>query len=179
VILLTPALITCVLGGLATVQPALPDVAVEVAGQGGIREFLWEFIKKFDEPLVLFGFAGQFVFMTRFLIQWYISEKKKRSTVPVIFWYISTVGGLMLFTYGLLDRDPVICLGQGLGVMIYLRNLVLIHRRRRLIMHRRKASNAAHIDANKATKSSDAVKSDDTVKSNDAGVANSAPPSAS
>jgi lipid-A-disaccharide synthase-like uncharacterized protein len=32
---------------------------------------------------------------------------------PVIFWWISTLGGLMLLTYGLLDRDPVIVMGQG------------------------------------------------------------------
>lgn len=153
-ILLTTALITCVLGGLATVQPALPDAVAEVAHQETLREFLWDFIKKFDEPLVLWGFAGQFVFMTRFVIQWYISEKKKRSTVPVIFWYISTLGGLMLFSYGLLDRDPVICLGQGLGVMIYLRNLVLIHRRRSLIAHRRQASNAARANLNESPSTS-------------------------
>jgi lipid-A-disaccharide synthase-like uncharacterized protein len=130
-----------------------------------MNEYLWDFIKKFDDPLVLFGFAGQFVFMTRFLIQWYVSEKRKRSTVPVIFWWISTLGGLMLLTYGLLDRDPVIVMGQGLGVTIYLRNLWLIYQRKRRITQRRQQSNAAAKQA--------------ALKSNAANEASSAPPSTS
>ena len=36
----------------------------------------------------------------------------------------------MLFTYALQRRDPVFVLGQGLGCFIYIRNLILIYRRR-------------------------------------------------
>jgi lipid-A-disaccharide synthase-like uncharacterized protein len=95
-----------------------------------MEAWLSEFVARLVHPLVLFGFAGQFVFMLRFLVQWYVSERRGRSTVPVAFWWISLAGGLMLATYGLLDRDPVILLGQGLGIAIYVRNLVLIYRRR-------------------------------------------------
>lgn len=116
-----------------------------------MSEYLNEFFDKFKSPLVIWGLAGQFVFMLRFIIQWYVSEKKKRSTVPVIFWYISTLGGLMLFSYGVMDVDPVVCLGQGLGVAIYIRNLVLIHRRQSLITRRRRASNAAKLDSSEST----------------------------
>ncbi len=86
-------------------------------------------IEKLKQPLVLFGLAGQFVFMMRFVVQWLASEARGRSYVPVAFWYISLAGGVMLFIYGLLDRDPVILLGQSLGIGIYARNLYLIHAR--------------------------------------------------
>lgn len=80
--------------------------------------------------LGLFGLAGQFTFMMRFIVQWFASERRGRSYVPVAFWYLSLLGGCMLFSYALMRRDPVIMLGQALGMLIYLRNLVLIYRRR-------------------------------------------------
>lgn len=80
-------------------------------------------------PWVLFGFAAQSTFMMRFVVQIIASEKKKKSHVPVAFWYLSLAGGLMLFVYAVRLRDPVFMLGQGLGLIIYARNLVLISRR--------------------------------------------------
>jgi lipid-A-disaccharide synthase-like uncharacterized protein len=38
-------------------------------------------------PWTVLGFFGQFLFAMRFLIQWIVSEKKKESTIPVVFWY--------------------------------------------------------------------------------------------
>ncbi len=80
-------------------------------------------------PWVFFGFAAQGIFMMRFVVQLIASERKRRSYVPVAFWYLSLVGGLMLFTYALQRRDPVFVFGQGLGIFIYARNLILIKRR--------------------------------------------------
>ncbi len=90
--------------------------------------------------LVMFGFAAQAVFMSRFLVQWYVSERRKRSTVPVVFWWLSLLGGLMLGFYALLRGDPVFLAGQSLGVAIYLRNLMLIYRRRARYRARRRDS---------------------------------------
>ena len=73
------------------------------------------------------GFLGQFCFFLRFFIQWIVSEKKKKSTIPLVFWYFSLGGGVILFAYALYRRDPVFILGQGLGILIYLRNLMLIY----------------------------------------------------
>lgn len=87
-------------------------------------------------PLVLFGFAGQFVFMLRFVVQWLASERRGRSVIPLAFWYLSVSGGIMLLVYALLRQDPVFVVGQGLGLFIYARNLVLIHRRRSLLRDR-------------------------------------------
>jgi lipid-A-disaccharide synthase-like uncharacterized protein len=65
----------------------------------------------------------------RFLVQWIASERRKRSHIPVAFWYFSLAGGVTLFAYAVRRFDPVFALGQGLGCFIYIRNLVLIGRR--------------------------------------------------
>ena len=76
---------------------------------------------------IVLGFLGQFFFFSRFLIQWIVSEKKKQSVVPHAFWYFSIGGGALLLVYALYRRDPVFIVGQSLGLLIYFRNLWLIH----------------------------------------------------
>lgn len=78
---------------------------------------------------MIVGFLGQFVFGARFIIQWFKSEKRKESYVPVIFWYLSIIGGLILFAYAIHIKDIVFTIGQGAGIFIYFRNLVLIRRK--------------------------------------------------
>lgn len=76
----------------------------------------------------IWGFAGQALFTGRFLVQWYFSERARRSVMPLAFWYLSITGGLMLLVYALAVMDPVIILGQLFGVVVYSRNLMLIRR---------------------------------------------------
>ncbi len=76
---------------------------------------------------VVFGFAAQLFFTARFLVQWLASEKARKSVMPVAFWYFSMLGGVMLLAYAIHRADPVFILGQALGVVIYARNLWLIH----------------------------------------------------
>jgi lipid-A-disaccharide synthase-like uncharacterized protein len=75
---------------------------------------------------LVIGFGGQALFMARFLVQWLVSERERRSVIPISFWYFSIVGALVLLVYALHRRDPVFIAGQVLGVLIYLRNLHLI-----------------------------------------------------
>ena len=77
------------------------------------------------------GFAGQFLFMMRFLWQWIQSERQRRSIIPIAFWYFSLAGGMTLFAYAVHRRDPVFITGQMLGLIVYTRNLLLIRRERR------------------------------------------------
>jgi lipid-A-disaccharide synthase-like uncharacterized protein len=77
------------------------------------------------------GFGGQALFMGRFLVQWLASERRRRSVVPVAFWYLSIAGALVLLAYAVHRRDPVFALGQALGIAVYLRNLRLIRLQRR------------------------------------------------
>lgn len=80
---------------------------------------------------VLFGIIGQCAFAMRFVVQWIASERKKESTVPVVFWYLSLMGGGILFVYAFWYRhDLVFSLGQGAGLLIYARNIVLTRRSR-------------------------------------------------
>jgi lipid-A-disaccharide synthase-like uncharacterized protein len=76
---------------------------------------------------VVVGLAGQIMFSMRFLVQWISSERARKSVMPVAFWYFSIAGGLILLSYAIYRRDPVFILGQSTGLLIYLRNLYLIH----------------------------------------------------
>ena len=78
------------------------------------------------------GFVGQMLFAMRFIVQWIVSEKQKRSVIPIAFWYFSAGGGLVLLSYAIWRQDPVFILGQSTGLFIYSRNLYFIHRERRL-----------------------------------------------
>ena len=78
------------------------------------------------KPWVIIGFVGQFFFMMRFVVQWMASERAKKSVMPVAFWFFSIGGGIILLVYALYQHDPVFIVGQGLGLIIYLRNLAFI-----------------------------------------------------
>ena len=45
-----------------------------------------------------------------------------------MFWFFSLAGGAVLLAYAIHRRDPVFAVGQGAGLIIYLRNLWLIYR---------------------------------------------------
>lgn len=75
------------------------------------------------------GFAAQFLFASRFLVQWIVSERTGRSVIPVQFWFLSLGGGLLLLFYAIHRHDPVFILGQAGGLAIYGRNLMLIYRK--------------------------------------------------
>lgn len=85
-----------------------------------------DLLRQLTDPLFWFGLAAQGLFFARFFIQWLISERNKRSTVPTAFWYFSLAGAMCWFIYGLLRRDLVIMLGALLSCFFYFRNLILI-----------------------------------------------------
>ncbi|OUS05385.1 lipid A biosynthesis protein [Rhodobacterales bacterium 52_120_T64] len=77
---------------------------------------------------VTIGLFGQLMFTARFLIQWIVSERTGRSTIPIAFWYFSIMGGMVLLAYAIYRADPVFILGQSMGLFIYVRNLRLIYK---------------------------------------------------
>ena len=77
------------------------------------------------------GFLGQAFFSMRFIWQWLYSEYRKRSVIPMAFWYFSLLGGSTLLLYAIHREDPVFIVGQGAGLIIYSRNLYLIFKERR------------------------------------------------
>jgi lipid-A-disaccharide synthase-like uncharacterized protein len=81
-----------------------------------------------SEAWLVIGFLGQACFFSRFLVQWMASERAGRSLVPRAFWYLSIAGGTIVLSYAIWRRDPVFILGQSVGLLVYLRNLVLLRR---------------------------------------------------
>ena len=57
-------------------------------------------------------------------------QSRGESSIPLAFWYLSIFGGLGLLTYAIFRKDPVIISGQLFGILIYLRNLILIYRKK-------------------------------------------------
>ena len=80
---------------------------------------------------VIIGFAGQAIFGGRFIIQWIASERKRESHIPIQFWYMSIIGGAITTAYAIHRRDPVFIVGQAAGLIVYVRNLMLIYRAQR------------------------------------------------
>lgn len=80
-----------------------------------------------DNILLTWGGIGQTVFTGRFLIQWYQAERKNESYFPLSFWYISITGALMIASYAIIRRDAVLFIGQGFGLIVYIRNIMIYH----------------------------------------------------
>ncbi len=83
-------------------------------------------------PWEIIGFVGQGCFFFRFVVQWISSERAGRSHIPQLFWYLSLAGSLIVLAYAIHRQDKVFIVGQMTGFVVYLRNLVLIARERRL-----------------------------------------------
>jgi lipid-A-disaccharide synthase-like uncharacterized protein len=74
------------------------------------------------------GFVGQLLFSSRFIVQWFVSERSGRVVIPKTFWYLSMLGGIALTFYAIHRHDPVFAVGQGAGLLVYARNLMLHQR---------------------------------------------------
>jgi len=74
---------------------------------------------------VIFGFLAQFVFFLRFAVQWWASEKEKKSVIPLSFWYLSIIGSVMILVYAIKREDIVFITAQFLALFIYARDIVL------------------------------------------------------
>ncbi len=89
-----------------------------------------EVADKIANRWVLLGLVGQFIFASRFLIQWIASERKRESIIPLSFWYLSIVGSAILLAYAIHIADPVFIVANLFTGIIYVRNLMLIGRHR-------------------------------------------------
>ena len=75
------------------------------------------------------GWCGNAVFFSRFVVQWYATEKKKQVVVPVLFWWLSLTGSLLLLLYALFyDKHHVIIFAYLLTWIPYTRNLIIHYR---------------------------------------------------
>ena len=85
----------------------------------------------------IIGSVAAIIFYGRFYLQWYTSERLGRSVVPVGFWYMSCVGSLMLFSYGVYTQSAVGTLSHCFNIVIYVRNLIHVWRKNGTLSRRR------------------------------------------
>lgn len=76
----------------------------------------------------IIGWLGNAAFFSRFFVQWYATERKKQVVVPVLFWYLSLTGSLLLLTYSLHLGDKIIIFAYAFPWIPYIRNLVIHYR---------------------------------------------------
>jgi lipid-A-disaccharide synthase-like uncharacterized protein len=76
----------------------------------------------------LVGMIGEAVFFMRFVVQWWASERKKRTVVPMAFWHLSLIGTGLVLAYALFVQNLVFILAYSLNVFLYVRNLVIARR---------------------------------------------------
>jgi lipid-A-disaccharide synthase-like uncharacterized protein len=74
------------------------------------------------------GWLANVIFTSRFLVQWYATEKRKQVTVPAIFWWLSLVGALLILSYAISRKDLVFIFANAFNWIPYSRNLVIHYR---------------------------------------------------
>ena len=75
--------------------------------------------------LLWLGIIAQLLFTFRFIYQWIYSERKKVSHLPLGFWRLSALGAALIIVYAIYRKDPVLLIGHGSGLIIYVRNIFI------------------------------------------------------
>lgn len=97
-------------------------------------DFINQFFRNNNVPLwlLIFGSAGQVIFVLRFVYQWHYSFRRHESILPVGFWVISLVGSGIIVAYGAYRLDPVLILGQSVGFVAYIRNIMIYRKEKKM-----------------------------------------------
>jgi lipid-A-disaccharide synthase-like uncharacterized protein len=109
-------------------------LAVSIASMD-LRQFLDQFRMPFQDNYYLWkviGYTGILTFGSRFLVQWLYSERHQESRVPPIFWWQSIIGTLLCLAYAIRQKDSVFMAGYIFNLIPYVRNIMLISRKKRL-----------------------------------------------
>ncbi|WP_018337930.1 MULTISPECIES: lipid-A-disaccharide synthase N-terminal domain-containing protein [Butyricimonas] len=105
----------------------LTPIAAIVYMLEDVGAFVDQFFRNEKIPLwlLIYGSMGQIIFTLRFVYQWIYSKRKDESLLPIGFWIISLFGSLIIVSYAIYRRDPVLILGQSTGLLAYGRNIYL------------------------------------------------------
>lgn len=74
----------------------------------------------------LLGTIGYILFSSRFWVQWWIAEKSHHSELPLSFWWLSLIGAIFSCAYFMRIFDTVNLIGPLIGLVPYIRNLMLM-----------------------------------------------------
>lgn len=85
-----------------------------------------DLVNNFDFDFwTLWGLVAQALFFSRFLLQWYMSEKAGKVVIPKFFWILSLMGGIMILIYAVARKDIVFLITGVLQILLYSRSLIL------------------------------------------------------
>lgn len=93
--------------------------------QGPKASLLWHIL----------GFSGMLLFASRYWIQWGLAEKHKKSFLGKSFWWVSCIGASFSLVYSIRLIDPVNILGFSVGLIPYVRNLMLLKKAKERLSH--------------------------------------------
>jgi len=72
------------------------------------------------------GWSGNVIFFSRFIVQWFATERRKQVVVPTAFWWLSILGTLILLSYSAFYRkDSVFIFAYAFSWIPYVRNLII------------------------------------------------------
>jgi lipid-A-disaccharide synthase-like uncharacterized protein len=115
-------------GGLGPV----PAAALGLVAAGGLILFnLDRIVPDVDGTLIFLamGAIGQAIYSSRFVLQWYLSEKRGLSHFPIAFWWLSLVGAALNLAYTIWLGKPEFIAGYIIGWIVPARNIWLEWRR--------------------------------------------------
>jgi lipid-A-disaccharide synthase-like uncharacterized protein len=75
------------------------------------------------------GYLGNAVFASRFVLQWFHSERRKELIVPPIFWHLSFWGSLISLIYAFHVGEMPFILSFIFLPFLYGRNLMLLYKK--------------------------------------------------
>ena len=90
----------------------------------GVAHQLWEDAWSWEA----FGYVGEVLFSSRFLMQWIASEKKGFVVVPGYFWYLSLAGGTVRMFYAIHLWKMPLLIPTIVSVLMSARNAWLHHK---------------------------------------------------
>lgn len=77
----------------------------------------------------LVGWTGNVIFFSRFIVQWFATERRKQVVVPTAFWWLSLLGTMLLLSYAVFHTgDSVFIFAYAFAWIPYMRNLVIHYR---------------------------------------------------
>jgi len=119
---------------LRTILFALPFIAlacITIFAKGKLDQIFSN--TDLTNPIVFMGAIGQLMLNFRFIYQWYYSEKQNDSILPLGFWVISSMASVMILTYATYRIDPVLLVAQSMGIVVYLRNIFIFFKAKRVL----------------------------------------------
>lgn len=81
----------------------------------GMRWDWWEVV----------GLLGEGLFFARLIVQWIASEKARRPVLPMVYWFMSLVGAVILIFYAVHLGSFAVLIPQLVGIVFYARGIML------------------------------------------------------